>query len=271
MISPFTSEEASLLLRLLIAHCVTDFLLQTEKSVKNKRQKLLRSPSLYKHVALTFLVAWLFAARLDLWIMIAIIGITHLLIDAVKLWADKKINERRHPQKDIWLFSMDQLLHVIVIVWVWLAIVKGYDRMGTLIATLLPDYRWLLRVLGYLVLTGPVTYMIRFLTKRWADNLDTRMGLQDAGKWIGILERILILTLVFIEQFIAIGFLVAAKSILRLIDKPEMMVHSPEGGKEQAFNARKHTEYVLIGTFLSFGFAVITGLIINWVLKADIK
>ncbi|MEO5995614.1 MAG: DUF3307 domain-containing protein [Chitinophagaceae bacterium] len=269
MISPFSSEEISLLVRLLIAHCVTDFLLQSEKSVKNKRKKLLRSPSLYKHIGLTFLVAWLFAGRLNLWTMIAIIALTHLVIDAAKLWADKRTNERRYPQKDIWLFSIDQLLHVIVIVWVWLAIVKGYDRMEMVLAALLPDYKWLLKVLGYMVLTGPVTYMIRFLTKRWADNLDTRMGLQDAGKWIGILERILILTLVFIEQFTAIGFLVAAKSILRLIDKSEMTAHSPEAGQEQSFNARKHTEYVLIGTFLSFGFAGITGLIINWILKVD--
>jgi len=267
MISPFTPEETSLLIRLLIAHCLTDFLFQSDKSVKNKQQKLLRSASLYKHIGLTFLVAWLLIGRLDLWYMVAIVAATHFLIDVIKLWAVKKIDERQYPQKDTWLFIIDQLLHVVVITWVWLAITNGYHKLWMAMSVSLAGYKWLLKILGYLVLTGPVTYIIRFLTMRWADNIDTRTGLQDAGKWIGILERILILTLVLIEQYTAIGFLVPAKSILRLIDKPDIPASQPQGNLQQPFNARKHTEYVLIGTFLSFGFAIITGLVISWLLK----
>ena len=39
MITPFLAEEGSLLVRLLIAHFVADFLLQSDKSVKNKELK----------------------------------------------------------------------------------------------------------------------------------------------------------------------------------------------------------------------------------------
>jgi hypothetical protein len=266
MTIPFAPEELSLLIRLLIAHFLTDFWLQSGRGVKSKQEKLLRSPALYKHVVVTLLVAWLFTWRIDLWYVAAIIGLTHFLIDAAKLWAHKKIDEKEHPQKEIWLFAIDQLLHIIVITWAWLGVTHGYQKLWQLSSAILPDYKWLLKILGYLVLTGPVTYIIRFLTLRWADNVDTRTGLRDAGKWIGILERILILTLVFIQQYTAIGFLVAAKSILRLIDKPEFP--PAQGGEpQQVFNARKHTEYVLIGTFLSFGFAVITGLVINRLLN----
>lgn len=47
-------------------------------------------------------------------------------------------------------------------------------------------------------------------------------------------------------QFGAIGFLFAAKSLLRFID-----------------TARAKTEYVLVGTLLSFGIAIISGIIIT--------
>lgn len=267
MITPFTTEEGSLLVRILIAHCITDFLLQSAKSIKAKQERILRSAALYKHIGFLILITWLLIWNLNQWKAVCIIAITHLFIDAGKLWANKRISEKKYPHKDILLFSVDQLLHVIAIVWVWLQMVAGYRAIFRIAQLMLSDYHLLLKVLGYLVLIGPVTYIIRFLTKKWSDHLDTREGLQDAGKWIGILERILILTLVFIEQFSAIGFLVAAKSIIRLIDKPDTSSQSQELMHKPAFNARKHTEYVLIGTFLSFGFAVITGLIINWLIK----
>lgn len=267
MITPFTTEEGSLLVRILLAHCIADFLLQSAKSVKAKQEKIVRSPSLYKHIGILILITWLFIWDLNQWLPASIIAITHFIIDALKLWANKKIREKEYPHKDIWLFSVDQLLHIIVIVWVWLQMIGGYHAMSRIAKVILPDYHMLLRVLGYIILIGPVNYIIRFLTKKWSDHLDTREGLQDAGKWIGILERILILTLVLIEQFTAIGFLVAAKSIIRLIDKPDISPPLQELMHKPAFNARKHTEYVLIGTFLSFGFAIVTGLIINWLLK----
>jgi len=63
---------------------------------------------------------------------------------------------------------------------------------------------------------------------------------------IGIIERFLVLTFVILNQFEAVGFLIAAKSILRFKDD----------------NTIK-TEYVLIGTMLSFGIAIALGIIIN--------
>jgi hypothetical protein len=48
----------------------------------------------------------------------------------------------------------------------------------------------------------------------------------------------------------AIGFLIAAKSILRFTDM-------------KGNNLRKEAEYVLIGTLMSFTCSIITGLLIN--------
>ena len=72
-------------------------------------------------------------------------------------------------------------------------------------------------------------------------------SLPNAGKWIGILERVLVLTFVLTAQFQAIGFLIAAKSILRISVKSEA-------------HARLLSEYVLVGTFISFAIAILIGL-----------
>jgi hypothetical protein len=76
-------------------------------------------------------------------------------------------------------------------------------------------------------------------------------GLRNGGKLIGQLERSLIFLLVFINQPMGIGFLVAAKSILRF-----------EEAKDQ-----KLAEYVLIGTLLSFSLAIGITLLTKWAMN----
>lgn len=67
--------------------------------------------------------------------------------------------------------------------------------------------------------------------------------IQRAGRWIGTIERVLALALVLLNQYTAIGFIIAAKSILRYNEK--------DTGK---------TEYVLVGTLLSFSIALFIGI-----------
>lgn len=72
----------------------------------------------------------------------------------------------------------------------------------------------------------------------------------NAGRLIGITERILALILLFLGEFEAIGFIIAAKSILRYDNEDSAK-----------------TEYVLIGTMLSFGMAILTYAVIMYVIK----
>ena len=60
------------------------------------------------------------------------------------------------------------------------------------------------------------------------------------------MERILTLTFVMTGQYEAVGFIIAAKSLLRFKDTDTAK-----------------TEYVLAGTLLSFGVATICGLVVN--------
>jgi hypothetical protein len=85
------------------------------------------------------------------------------------------------------------------------------------------------------------------------NNLRSSISLNEAGKWIGIFERILVFTFVVSGHFEGIGFLIAAKSILRFNDIK---------GNE----ARKEAEYILIGTLMSFSFSILIGLLVKSVI-----
>ena len=69
-------------------------------------------------------------------------------------------------------------------------------------------------------------------------------GLEKGGLYIGWLERSLVMLLLLINQSAGIGFLLAAKSILRF-------------GEIKNTQQRKVAEYIIIGTFLSFGWALL--------------
>lgn len=258
----FTYAEGSLLLRLLIAHCLTDFFLQPDHWVQDKKKNVWRSKYLWYHGLLTGVVAWVLIWDWQLWLQILFLVVTHITIDTIKLLLGKT---RKRVRPEFYLFVFDQVLHIAILIGIWLWIINGWDRMSILVKGLLPDYRILLRVLGYLVMIGPVGFVIQFLTRRWSGEINTNDSLKDAGRWIGILERVLILTFVYINEFGAIGFLIAAKSLLRVTDKPSAT--ETDAGQSKSFSARKHTEYVLIGTFLSFAIAIISGLVINRLLQ----
>ena len=95
--------------------------------------------------------------------------------------------------------------------------------------------------------TGKPVYKIFIPLCKFAPGALNDESLLKAGRFIGNIERTMILSFVLLGQYSAIGFLVAAKSILRLKDE------------------QKLSEYILTGTFLSVGIAIIAGIIANTV------
>ena len=76
-------------------------------------------------------------------------------------------------------------------------------------------------------------------------------GIPGAGAVIGILERGLIYGLILLGQAEAVGFLIAAKSILRFGTVKE---------------DRAASEYVIIGTLASFGWAILSAFAVQGLL-----
>jgi hypothetical protein len=93
--------------------------------------------------------------------------------------------------------------------------------------------------------------------QRWENdmNFDSKESLKNAGLYIGIIERIFIVVFINMNFYEGIGYLLAAKSIFRFGD----LTNSKD---------KKLTEYILLGTLLSFILAIVIGLglkyVINW-------
>jgi len=99
-------------------------------------------------------------------------------------------------------------------------------------------------VLGGLLLTLPSNWAVRRVL-RMARH-EAPQSKNKAGRWIGVLERLLIYVLVLIGAAAAAGLVVAAKSILRF----------PEINRKPA---SIDPEYVLIGSLASWLLAFTVG------------
>jgi hypothetical protein len=246
MYSIFSSLELALLFRLILAHILTDFIFQSNKWVEDKRKNQGSSKYLYLHGLLTAFIAYTFAGYwTNLWIPITI-GITHTLIDYLKLKFDK--------EGSIIAFITDQFAHFMVIIIVWMNLIETGNLFEKII-TMTSNLKVLSIITGYIICTTPLSFFIGIATKKWQDELKKEDGkienLLNGGKWIGIIERLMIFTFVLLGKYEAIGFLITAKSILRFRQDTET----------------KQSEYVLVGTLLSYGLAIITGLIISQMIK----
>lgn len=114
------------------------------------------------------------------------------------------------------------------------------------------DNRVWIFITGVVLLTKPTSIIIKNIISIWMPESKNKEdnSLQNAGNYIGILERLFVFCFIITNHFEAIGFLLAAKSIFRFGDLKEA-------------KDRKLTEYVLIGTLLSFGIAILVGLLLN--------
>lgn len=235
-----------LLIRLVCAHILADFFLQSKwmceqkqclKTIKGWLVQLL-------HASIHAIVAYLLIAQLKFWYVPVLIFFSHWIIDVCKVYLGK------HGVKT---FIIDQVAHWAVIVLIWWGIC--YDPKMEWPITL-----WLVLASAYMLILTPTSIFIDIFYKRWKKQnhiIEKENGngtLMDGGKWIGYLERILIITFILSDMVEGIGFLLAAKSIFRF-------------GDLQKNEDVRNTEYVLIGTFLSFTIAIMVGLAAKEVLS----
>ncbi|MFD2163568.1 DUF3307 domain-containing protein [Paradesertivirga mongoliensis] len=231
------------LIKLILAHIIGDFFLQPNNWVEEKERKKFRSGKLYLHCLIHGILILLFLFDISYWPVALLLSIVHCVIDSLKLYAQKPASKRA------WFFA-DQLLHLISIFLVW-----QYIRSPVLDFSFLNSPSFWLNLTAILILTYPTSIIIKVLIARWTPDA-THPGskkadtsLQSAGQFIGIIERLLVFAFIYTQHFEAIGFLIAAKSIFRFGDLKE--------GKDL-----KLTEYILIGTLLSFGIAMFISLLI---------
>lgn len=223
--------------KLLLAHLIGDFLLQPQRWVIHKEVHKVRSKYLYIHVALHFAIMLLLLWDLSFWPWVLAITVSHYVIDLAKLYANPLFKRKSVP------FFIDQLLHVIV-----LYACAFRDGLGAHTLSLIDDLDWAL-VTAVVFVSFPASIIMSKLLEGMSDRIETdHKSLPNAGKYIGIIERLFVLAFIILGRWEAIGLLITAKSVFRFNDLKER-------------NNRKLTEYILIGTLLSFGIAMLTGII----------
>lgn len=239
-----------LLILLLAAHFVGDFYLQKLSWVKCRNKNHYKSSGLFKHVlthTVLYILVFIFSnvSFLQALLAVTVISITHLIVD---LW-------KSYQKHNLTYFLIDQLIHIAIISIIW-AYLSGYNIAQTkafIVNLLTPNN--LIIAMAYLLVCRPASIIIALALKKHTDNLihenmnkdtDTNIGLVSAGAWIGYIERCLAVSFIFMGQFAGIGFLVATKTIFRFGDLTK--------SKDM-----KLTEYMMIGTLISYTIAILVG------------
>jgi hypothetical protein len=233
-----------LTIKLLIAHIIGDFVLQPDSWVKDKKTNKHKSKFLYLH-GLVHLISLLILLQFNwlYWPYLITIVISHLIIDLVKLNLEGKINDRL-------LFIIDQILHLIII-----SIVVVLNTPYTIDFEYIYSKESLLFTLAILLVSFVSSIIMKMIMSKWKledDSSDD--SLQSAGKYIGVLERLFVFGFIILNQWSAIGLLIAAKSVFRFSDLSRA-------------KDRKLTEYMLIGSLISFGLAILIGLLYKYFIK----
>ncbi len=217
---------------LLFAHVLADFLFQTNTMVRRKTE-----PGFFAlHIAIVFVLSAM--ALGGAWETAATIAGLHLVIDAVKTWGLPT-----HVRNGLPAFLIDQAAHILSIIAVaslWPAAVSA-GIWAEHAATFLPH---VILVTGAILAIFAGGYAVGLLMEPYTRQIDENKGLAQAGRVIGQLERALIFLFLIVDETTAVGFLIAAKSVLRF---------------DTAAQGQKEGEYVIIGTLASFGWALAVG------------
>jgi hypothetical protein len=231
--------ELKLILLQFCAHLLADFIFQPQSWSDQKCKKVFSAYHFY-HASIVGGLAFLFSLDLQFWYAAIAIAVVHLFTDGFKSWLQIK-----NPAKPYFFF--DQLIHICAILLISLA----YSYWHGIMFIFKPETRTVAIFTGFILCTKPANILIKYLFIAFSIAIpdegsinDDEKSLPNAGKLIGIAERTLTFALIIMLQYQAVGLIIAAKSILRL-------------------SGTQKTEYVLVGTLLSFAIAIFSGIIIN--------
>ncbi|MBN1542989.1 DUF3307 domain-containing protein [candidate division KSB1 bacterium] len=246
------------LISLVTAHLLGDFLLQTENDVARKTH----FGVLFKHASLLAGLSYLLTGYWSSWHIPVAIFLAHFIFDYLK---------SRYTRNEPLFFYLDQLAHLLVIALLVVVILPGHfgDDGGFWVNRLGRPYMQALVLLAGWVLAAHAGRVVvglyveplqQELLKAQAKAarralLERENGFINGGRIIGVLERTLIYLFVLIDQPSGIGFLIAAKSILRF-------------GEIKERTNRMEAEYIIIGTLASFAFGLLASCVCRWVLLA---
>jgi hypothetical protein len=230
----------------LTAYLLGNFILRAERIVERTRPFW---PLVLRGAVVTS-ISYLLLGAFH-WRILLVILLTHVLMAAIKALM---------PSDSVAFFLVDQCVHLVVLFGL-ACYFPDAAKNGWWITGLKPDLtRWYFASLsctsGIILCVPAGGVLIAKLIRPFANEVRDNdiAGLTQGGQYIGWLERILVMLLVLMDQPNGIGFLIAAKSILRF-------------GEIKDASQRKVAEYIIIGTFLSFGWALLISMLTQKAIK----
>ena len=226
---------------LLFIHILCDFYLQTNKMAEKKKENvniLLLHCFIYAIVSFTAIII-LFKNSLAVALFIII---SHLVTDVIKFMIIKSkicISEKV-------IYISDQLIHIAcLLAGAYMLrleeiIISGGIYLGD-------NFYLFIKILVLIpLLSKPANITVKRLTEEYRPVENSAGSKKSAGAFIGTMERYIILLLLYLGQYSAIGLVLTAKSIARY--------HEMEN--------REFAEYYLIGTLLSTLMVILAYLLI---------
>lgn len=241
-------------LLLLVGHVLGDFYFQTENMAKKKENNI-------KYVIIHGL--WYFAAMIvctcmwmsvEMFVCVTVAAMIHCLIDIIKfIYLRKKGGQTKTMERRI--FLLDQLLHMITLCAIGCYCVMSkvpiemnlvcqvfFNTMGIHIMHV---FSWLVAIL---LIHKPANIIIqKIIIVYKPDSIASETRANNAGRMIGTLERLIMLILISLNQYAAIGLVLTAKSIARY---------------NRISEDSEFSEYYLLGTLCSVMLAIICSFLV---------
>ena len=208
---------------LLISHLLADFVFQDSKLVRRKK---VEHAALIEHSAIyaaCILVALIITQKISIAVISTIvIGLLHYIIDRSKCIISKNIIGAKG---DFVVFWIDQIIHIAFLMYISKKFLYVNAYPNTLIGQVLDMYSYdttmkvTIIIFLYILCTCPVGVVIKkvftMLDAQFDEQCQQEYKIVNAGFLIGILERLIILTLGLLGQFGAIALVIAAKGLAR--------------------------------------------------------
>lgn len=238
--------QSTLFLVLLLGHLLGDFTFQTPALAKRKADSLF-SVMLHGGIyALCILAVLLLAVPFSFEILYigVLAALFHLAVDIAKFFLTRRSElAQEHPGG---LFLADQAVHLLLLFLLSLSFGGGGLSLRAWPESAAPALAFstqdLLKAAVLLLLAGkPANLLFVNLFGRFRPEKDAGEEVGKAGATIGTLERIVMMAMLCLGQYAAVGLVLTAKSIARY----DRIAKEP-----------KFAEYYLLGTLTSLLYAV---------------
>lgn len=159
-----------ILIKLIAAHLLGDFILQSDKMCTDKFSK--DSSAQYKaliiHALIQAALAYIFVSQWNCWIIPVVIGISHFLIDFIKT---------RSRKNDLISFLWDQAAHYSVIIGLWWLMFRSLPQMDMSEEILSAGF--CLIITAYIAILAPTSIRIKLFIEyeKWMPASSTAQGM----------------------------------------------------------------------------------------------